>query len=60
MAKTLIVPLLAFIYLTLDLVFGINLSDELKLKINDWVANGVALAVILYGIIKSHKKKPKK
>ena len=57
MSKTIIVPLLGFVFLALSLVFKIDLSEDLKKQITDFVEYGVALGAVLYGIFKSHHKK---
>lgn len=57
--KTIIAPLLGFIFVGLKLFFHIELPEELQNSITSWVVNGVALAAILVGIIKNHFK-PKK
>jgi hypothetical protein len=59
MGKTVIAPLIAFVFLTLKLIFNIEVSEEIQAQIIDWVSSGVALGFILYGIFKSHKKKEK-
>ena len=56
MAKTIIAPLLGFIFVGLSLILHIDLSEDLKQQITQFVTDGVALGVILYGIIKNHKK----
>lgn len=57
MSKTIVAPLLGFIFVTLSLVFKIDIDEATKAQITLWVSDGVALGFILYGIVKSHKKK---
>jgi hypothetical protein len=57
MSKTIIAPLLGFIFLTLSLVFHVDIDEQTKADLSTWVGDGVALALILYGIFKDHKKK---
>jgi hypothetical protein len=57
MSKTIVAPLLGFIFLTLQLIFKIDIDEVTKAAITSWVADGVALGIILYGIFKNHKKK---
>ena len=57
MSKTIIAPLLGFIFLTLQIVFHVEIDDQTKADLTIWVADGVALGLLLYGIYKNHKKK---
>jgi ABC-type Fe3+-siderophore transport system permease subunit len=55
--KTIVAPLLGFIFLTLQFVFKVELDEQTKAGISEWVGDGIALALVLYGIFKDHKKK---
>ena len=59
MSKTIIGPLLGFIFVTINMFFHIDLSEDLKQQLTQWITDGVALSLIVYGIFKNHKK-PKK
>jgi hypothetical protein len=57
MNKTIVAPLLGFIFVTLQLIFKVDIDEATKAQITLLVADGVALGAVLYGIYKSHKKK---
>ena len=57
MSRTIVAPLLGFIFLTLSIVFKIDIDETTKAQITAWVGDGIALGLILYGIFKNHKKK---
>ena len=57
MSRTIVAPLLGFIFLTLQIVFKIDIDEATKQQITLWVADGFALGAVIYGICKSHKKK---
>jgi hypothetical protein len=60
MSKTIVAPLIAYIFLTLQVVFHVEVDEATKQQITLWVADGVALGLIFYGIYKNHKKKEEK
>ena len=57
MSKTIVAPLLGFIFLTLQLVFKIDIDEATKANLSAWVGDGIALVLVIYGIFKDHKKK---
>lgn len=57
MSKTMIAPLVALLALALKLAFGIDLSEEIQAQIIDVAGSVAALGLVLYGIVKNHKKK---
>jgi hypothetical protein len=60
MNRTIIAPLLGFIFVGLQLFFHIDIDEATKASISAWIGDGVALALILYGIWKNHQKDKKK
>jgi hypothetical protein len=57
MSKTIVAPLLGFIFLTLQLIFKVDIDEATKANISAWVGDGIALGLVLYGIYKNHNKK---
>ena len=57
MSRTIVAPLLGFIFLTMQVVFKINVDEATKENLTAWVGDGIALAVVFYGIWKNHRKK---
>lgn len=57
MAKTVIAPIVAVLALAAQLIFGIDISEEMQSQIVEWVANGVLIGTAIYGVVKNHKKK---
>jgi hypothetical protein len=57
MSKTIVAPLLGFIFLTLQLIFKVDIDETTKANISAWVGDGIALGLVLYGIYKNHNKK---
>lgn len=56
MNKTIILPILSALALTLQTFFGIHISDEIINEAALWIGNGILLGTTLYGIIKNHQK----
>lgn len=54
--KALIAPFIAVIAITLQLVFGIELSEELQNEVATVLANLIAVGVVVYGIIHNNIK----
>lgn len=53
--KTIIAPVIAVLALVLELVFKVKLPEELQNGVIDGISNLVAIAVVIYGILKNHK-----
>ena len=49
-----IAPFIAVIAITLQLVFGIEISEDLQLEIATSIANLIAVGIVVYGIFKNH------
>lgn len=58
MQKTIIAPLIALLMLLLQSVFHVNIPDGLAEQLTFAIGELVAGGIVLYGIFKSHKKKP--
>lgn len=56
MAKTIIAPSIAFIFLVIKLTTGIDVDASVQAQVVDVLATGAALSTVLYGIFKNHKK----
>lgn len=54
--KTIIAPIIGVIVLAVQLIFDIQIPEDLVEKIVVYVANGVALGSVVYGILKNHEK----
>lgn len=54
-SKTVIAPIVAVICLVVAGVSGVEVGDDVKSQIVDFVGYGVGLAITLYGIFKNHK-----
>jgi hypothetical protein len=52
--KTIIAPILAFIFIVLKAVFNIDFGTELEGQITDWAVTGAAIVLAAWGIIKNH------
>lgn len=52
--KTMIAPFIAVIAITLQLVLGIELPQELQNDMTSTVASVVAIGAVVYGIFKNH------
>jgi hypothetical protein len=57
MYKTMIAPIIAALALVVQLIFGVTVGEELQNQVVDVIANGIFVGVVIYGIIKNHKKK---
>lgn len=57
MYKTMIAPIIAALCIAIQLFFGIDISEEVQSKLVDVIANAIFVGVLIYGIIKNHKKK---
>lgn len=60
MGKTIIAPIIGFIIVVLNMVFGIEIPDAVANDLVDAVVNILSVGLIFYGIIKNHNKKEKK
>jgi hypothetical protein len=56
MNKTIIAPIIAFIFIAVKMVFGIDFDEEFQKKVIDFVTVGAGLVGVGYGIYKNHKK----
>lgn len=56
MKKTVILPILAVLQLILS-TFGMSIPEETINQTADAIANIIAVAFVIYGIFKDHKKK---
>ncbi len=54
--KTIIAPIVAVIAITLQLVFGIEINQELQSEVVAALANVAIVGVTLYGILHNHFK----
>ena len=57
--KTVIAPIIGVIVLAVQLLFGIEIPEQLVEQIIVYVANGVAIGSVVYGILKNHDKREK-
>lgn len=56
MFKTTIAPIVAVVFLAIQGIFGISISEELQNEVIAVISNVVAVAVTLYGVFKSNEK----
>lgn len=56
MYKTIIAPIIATIAIVVQLLFGIDISEEVQSQVVEALVNVIAVGAILYGIIKNHKR----
>lgn len=56
MFKTTIAPIVAVVFLAIQGIFGISISEELQNEVVAVISNVVAVAVTLYGVFKSNEK----
>lgn len=54
--KTLIAPFISVIAIVLQLVFDLELSQELQSEVAGALANLVAVGFVIYGIVHNHFK----
>lgn len=52
--KSMIAPFIAVIAIALQLVFGIEINEDLQLEIATSIANLIAVGIVVYGIFKNH------
>lgn len=57
--KTVIAPIVGVIVLSLQLIFGVEIPEDVVDKIVVVAANAVAVGSVVYGILKNHDKKEK-
>ena len=56
MFKGIIAPIVAVVFLAVQGIFGISVSEELQNEVIGVVSNVIAVAVTLYGVITNTKK----
>lgn len=56
MARTIIAPIVGFLVILVELIFGIEIGEDLVSRIIEVLVEAAALGTILYGIFKNHKK----
>ena len=56
MYKTIIAPIVATIAIVAQLIFGVDIGEEVQSQIVEALVNVIAVGVILYGIVKNHKR----
>ena len=56
MFKGIIDPIVAVVFLAVQGIFGISVSEELQNEVIGVVSNVIAVAVTLYGVITNTKK----
>ena len=56
MYKTIVAPVIATIAIAAQLIFKIDISEEVQNQVVEALVNIIAVGAILYGIIKNHKK----
>ena len=60
MAKTVIAPIIAFLAIAVQFIFGIEIPNELQEQIVYVIGNAIALGTIVYGIVKDHRAEAKR
>lgn len=58
MHRTIIAPVVAFVFLLIKMVFGIDVPEHIIAEVIDVIASGTALGLVLLGIMQNHKKHP--
>lgn len=58
MYATIVGPIVSFIFLAFETIFGIDVPDTAVAETTKLIAEGAALAYVLWGIWKNHKKNP--
>ena len=56
MYKTIVAPIVATIAIVAQLIFGVDIGEEVQSQIVEALVNVIAVGAILYGIIKNHKR----
>lgn len=56
MYKTMIAPIVAVIAIAAQLIFGVDISEEVQSQLVEWIANGILIGTAIYGVVKNHKK----
>ncbi len=56
MYKTVVAPIIATIAIAAQLIFKIDISEEVQNQVVEALVNIIAVGAILYGIIKNHKR----
>lgn len=56
MYKTVVAPIVATIAIVAQLIFGVDIGEEVQSQIVEALVNVIAVGAILYGIIKNHKR----
>lgn len=56
MSKTIIAPIVAVLAIVVQLVFGVEIPEDVVEQIVAVVGNVVAIGLVVYGIVKNHKK----
>lgn len=54
--KSVVAPIIAVIAIALQLVFGVEIPEELQNNITDAIINIVLVGTVVYGIITNHTK----
>jgi hypothetical protein len=57
MSKTIIAPIVGFIFIAIKMIWGIDFDEDFQQKVIDCITVGAGLAAIGYGIVKNHIKK---
>ncbi len=52
--RTIIAPFIGVIVITAKMLFGIDIPESVQNEIVDVLASGIAIALVVYGIIKNH------
>jgi len=55
-SPSVIAPIVAVIAMSIQLIFGVELNDEIQSNIVTNIINVSALAAVVYGIFKNHQK----
>lgn len=58
--KTLIAPIIATLFIFLNIVFGVEIPADVQSEVVLGVTNTVLVGVVLYGIWHNHNKEEKK
>lgn len=58
MHRTIIAPFVAFLFLLVKIVFGIEVPEHIVSEIVDVIVSVLALGVVLVGIFQNHQKRP--
>mgnify|MGYP000897930165 FL=1 len=56
MYKTIVAPIVATIAIVAQLIFGVDIGEEVQSQIVEALVNVIAVGAILYGIITNHKR----